>query len=68
LISLDFGQYADINSGAFVDLLKSSNVWAKEGDDMALKSFRTTMKASVQLRRSDGTTFYFNYPEDADDP
>ncbi|WP_144401662.1 hypothetical protein [Isoalcanivorax pacificus] len=54
--------------GDIIVSVNGYNVGAKEGDDLALKSFRTTMKASVQLRRSDGTTFYFNYPEDADDP
>ncbi|KAF0806790.1 hypothetical protein A167_03119 [Alcanivorax sp. S71-1-4] len=54
--------------GDIIVSVNGYNVGAQEGDDLALKSFRTTMKASVLIRRSDGTSFYFNYPEDADDP
>lgn len=54
--------------GDIIVSVNGYNVGAQEGDDLALQSFRTTMKASVLIRRSDGTSFYFNYPEDTDDP
>jgi len=54
--------------GDIVLMVNGYNVGAPEEDELALRSFRTTMKASVLIQRSDGSTFYFHYPDGSESP